>query len=59
MIGSEKYIRSNGKWAKITHVARGKYAVAYGWAGQFNAVRMHSGGTKDWADISARSWIND
>ena len=59
MIGSEKYIRSNGKWAKITHLARGKYAVAFGWADQFKAANVQSGGSKDWAGIAAQNWIND
>lgn len=59
MIGTEKTIRSNGKWAKVTHVARGKHAVAFGWAGQFQAVKVQSGNNKDWANIAAHHWIND
>jgi hypothetical protein len=58
-MASEKTIRRNGKWVKITHTGRGRYIVAQGWAGSFTARHIHrltnAWKARHWAD----AWLND
>jgi hypothetical protein len=54
----ETYIRSNGKWAKVSG-QRGKWHVAHGWHGDTKAVHVYTYPTKDGALISARNWCAD
>jgi hypothetical protein len=57
-MGKEITKRQGIKWVKITHVSRNHYAVAFGWAGNLKAVRVHSG-PKGWAHIAADNWLAD
>jgi hypothetical protein len=54
----DTYIRGNGKWAKISKVKRGTYAVAFGWDGKLKADRIQTG-PRGWAQIAAEHWIKD
>lgn len=53
---TDRYIRANSKWAKISG-SRGKWHAAYGWKGTTKAVQVQTWPTKDGAIIAARNWI--
>lgn len=56
---SDQTIRGNGKWAKISHVRRGRYIIASGWQGDVDCRHKHILSNRDDAMAWARSWIND
>ena len=58
MIGSEKTLRGNGKWTKITHVAKGRFVIAQGYEGQFQCAFRHTLSNASDAKSWAESWIN-
>ena len=58
----DRYVRRNGKWAKISKQATGGYTLVCGWQGEFKAkaggIRTnirYLGWAKDWAD----NWLDD
>ena len=58
----DRYIRANGKWAKIAKQQSGGYTVVRGWAGEiqmkpFGKTINHN--TLDWARSAAEDWITD
>lgn len=58
----DRYMRANGKWAKISKQAKGGYTVVRGWKGEFKAITFGvsvNHRTLDWARRSAESWITD
>lgn len=58
----DRYVRRNGKWAKISKQAKGGYTLVCGWQGEFKAkaggIRKNIrllGSAKDWA----ANWLDD
>ncbi len=58
-IHGERTIRRNGKWAKITHVARARYVIAQGWQGDVAARHIHRLSNVSDAMSWANSWLDD
>jgi hypothetical protein len=59
MIPSEKTIRGNGRWAKVSHVKKGRYVIGQGFAGNIKATHIHSLSNADDANAWAKAWISD
>jgi hypothetical protein len=57
----DRYMRANGKWAKISKQPKGGYTVVRGWKGELQADPLHgktiNHRTLDWARRSAESWV--
>lgn len=58
MNSSEKTIRGNGKWAKVSGKC-GAWTVAMGWDGEFKASKVQNWHIRDAAMIAARYWLAD
>lgn len=57
-MNTERTFRRGFKWAKLTHAARGKWVVAFGWNGEVKATRVQWG-SKVWAQIAIENYLND
>lgn len=58
----DRYMRSNGKWAKISKQEDGRYSVVRGWKGEVQMKplgRTINHRTLAWARAAAHSWIAD
>ena len=58
----DRYMRANGKWAKISKQPKGGYTVVRGWKGEIQMTTLgltKNHRTLDWARRAAQSWITD
>lgn len=58
MTTAEKYHRKGIKWAKVSG-SRGKWSVALGWKGEFEARKVQTTSTRLHADCIARNYVGD
>jgi hypothetical protein len=56
---SERTIRRNNKWAKISHLGHARYVIAYGWRGKLEAHHKHRVTNSSDATWSANSWLDE